>query len=175
MSKEKKPKKIIFSEEVDSAINGYALGVSFLGIGVFLLAKPDYFFSPIVSYILGAIIGIFGVCGAGVELSKSSKIKGMDNLAYGLAFSVAWLIAYLKISTLWANIVFFFFLVFGTYSICLGLIQGIYSIINNTKLKGTNDKKIHSKGNIISQIILFMTQISGLIIAICNVIKAVNV
>ena len=83
MKKEKKEKKIVFTKEIDSAINGFALGVSFLGIGIFLLVKPDYFFAPIISYILGAIIGAIGVLGIGVELSKTSKIKGMDNLAIG--------------------------------------------------------------------------------------------
>lgn len=39
MNKEKKPKKIIFSETVDSAINGYALGVSFFGNRSFFVSK----------------------------------------------------------------------------------------------------------------------------------------
>ena len=75
-NKEKKSKKIVFSEEIDSALEGYALSLIFIGIGLFLLLKPDYFAEPIVSYIVGAAVGLFGVMGMGVELSKTAKIKG---------------------------------------------------------------------------------------------------
>ena len=74
-----KEKKIVFTKEIDGTINGFAIGISFWGIGVFLLLKPDYFFEPIISYIIGATIGAFGVFGAGVELSKTAKIKGIEN------------------------------------------------------------------------------------------------
>ena len=40
----KKNKKIIFNEEIDSAISGYTLAITFVGIGVFLLNNLDYFF-----------------------------------------------------------------------------------------------------------------------------------
>lgn len=175
MSTEKKPKKIVFSETIDSAINGYAVGVSFLGIGLFLLLSPDYFVSPIASYACGAVMGAVGVCGTGFELSKSSKIKGADNLALGLIFMAIWLVTYLNISELWSNIVFFLSLIIGAYAVCLGLIQGVYSIINNIKLMGVGNEKVHSKGNIASQIILFLTQICGLTVAVFNVIKAASV
>lgn len=170
----KKEKKIIFSETIDSAINGYAVGVSFIGIGVFLLLKPDYFTYPIATYILGAIIGVIGFLGTGMELSKSFKIKGMNNFALGLILLAFWLFMYLKISSLWANIVFFLFFVLGTYSLCLGFIQSIYSIVSNIKSTKSSDEKLNSKGNIVSQIVLFLTQLCGLAIAVLNVIKAVN-
>ena len=76
-AKEKKQREIVFSEEIDSAINGYAIGLSFTGIGIFLLLKPDYFAIPFISYVVGAIIGVIGVLGTGVELSKHSKVKGL--------------------------------------------------------------------------------------------------
>ena len=174
MNKNKRPKKILFSEQIDSAINGYALAFSFLGIGAFLFLRPNYFFAPIVSYILGAFLGIIGVLGTGIELSKSAKIKGMDNLALGLILLVVWLVTYTKISANWSNILFFPLLVFGAYAVCLGLIQGGYSIVSNTKSSRASNEEGHSKGSAIGQIILFLTQICGLIIAILNVIKAVN-
>ena len=105
-NKEKKPKKIVFSEEIDSALEGYALSLIFIGIGLFLLLKPDYFAEPIVSYIVGAAVGLFGVMGMGVELSKTAKIKGIDMLSIGAALFAVWLLQYVYIHTLWANIVF---------------------------------------------------------------------
>ena len=142
MQEEKKPKKPLFSEEIDSAINGYAIGISFLGIGLFLLLNPTYFFLPIISYIFGAIIGTIGVLGTGIELSKSSKLKGMDTLCIGLIFSGIWLFFYLWIKTLWGNVISFVCLVLGCYAVSLGLFQGLYSIIYNyTKQKNENPKK----------------------------------
>ncbi len=173
MQKEKKPKKILFSAEIDSALNGYAIGISFLGIGLFLLLNPTYFFLPIISYIIGAIIGAIGVLGTGIELSKSSKIKGMDNLCIGLIFSGIWLFSYFWIKTLWGNIIFFIFLIFGLYALLLGLFQGLYSIVHNyMEQKNENHKK--SIGTLLSQFVLFMTQVCSLVIAILNIIKAIN-
>ena len=176
MNKEKKEKKIVFTKEIDSAITGYAIGISFSGIGLFLLLKPDYFGYPIVSCIIGAIIGAFGVMGTGIELSKTSKVKGMDNFTMGLVIFAIWLFVYLKFSFVWSNILCFVLLIIGAFAICLGLIQAIYSIVWNVKSRNPldNEKPKYSKGNIISQIVLLATQMCGLIVAILNVLKAAN-
>ncbi len=175
MSREKKKRKIVFSETIDSTIRGFALGFSFLGVGCFLLLKPDYFFVPVVSYIFGAIIGALGFMGVGVELSKASTIKGSDNLTIGLVFLAIWAIVYVGISTWWANILAFFPLLVGTYGTVQGLIQGIYSIICSIKLSKTNSCAGQSKGKVASQIVLFLTQLCGLALAVLNVIKAASV
>ncbi len=177
MKTEKKEKKIIFSKEIDSAINGYAIGISFLGIGLFLLFKPDYFFQPLISYIIGAIIGAFGVMGTGIELSKTSKIKGMDNLTIGLVVFALWMVAYIKFSAVWANILFFALLIIGAYAICLGLIQAIYSIVSNIKSRNSleSGKSKYSVSSLIGQVVLLITQLCGLIVAILNVVQAANV
>ena len=173
--KEKKPKHVIFSEEIDSAINGFAMGFLFIGIGLFLMLKPDYFAEPVASYIIGAVIGLFGVMGTGVELTKSTKIKGIDMLSIGATFFICWLAQYIYIHALWANIVFFAFLVIGAYGILLGLFRTIYSIFESSKHrpdKNGDNKKGISIGKLISQIILFLTQLCGLAVAILNVLKA---
>lgn len=172
--KEKKPKQIVFSEETDSAINGYAIGISFTGIGVFLLLKPDYFAIPIISYIVGAIIGVIGVLGTGVELSKHSKVKGMGNLTAGMLFLSGWLWGYLKVHAIWLNILIFILLVLGCYLVCLGLIQSVVSIVRNVResRKERNESKSKVIGSAITQIVLFLTQLCGLLLAIINVLKA---
>lgn len=169
----KKDKKIIFSTEIDSAINGYAIGISFSAIGTFLLLKPDYFFSPIFSYIAGAIMGLVGLLGIGVELSKSSKIKGLDNLVIGLIFLVIWAAIYIKVDRTWANLLSFLLLVIGGYAVTLGFLQGAYSIFQN--IKSIKGQKNAGKSNIVSQIVLFLTQLCGLVLAIVNVLKALSV
>ena len=170
----KKPRQIVFSEEIDSAINGYAIGLSFTGIGVFLLLKPEYFAIPVVSYIVGAIIGVIGVLGTGVELSKHSKVKGMGNLTIGMLFLGCWFWGYVKVHAIWLNVLIFVFLVLGFYSVCLGVIQGAVSIARN--IRESQQEKKESKGKVIgsalTQIVLFLTQLCGLLLAIINVLKA---
>lgn len=170
VKKERREKKIIFSETIDSAINGYALGISFTGIGVFLLLSPKYFFAPVVSYILGAIICVFGVVGIAIELSKSSHIKGIDNITTGAVLFCIWLTTYLKVSLIWVNIVTFLLLVFGVYACCLGLIQCFYSIFRGAK-STENEKKKLKKSTMISQTVLLLTQLCGMIVAIINLVK----
>lgn len=178
--KQKKDKntRIVFGKEIDSAINGFAIGAAFLGIGVFLLIKPDYFSAPIASYIVGAVIGLFGTFGIGVELSKTARIKGIDSISLGIVFLLIWLAMYMKIQTLWSNILSFILLMIGCYAVFLGLFQSVYSIIRNIKeridQKKDNSKQDNGSAGIISQIVLFLTQLCGLGLAIVNIVKAIN-
>lgn len=172
--KEKRQKKIVFTEEIDSTINGYAIGISFTGIGVFLLLKPDYFAIPLISYIVGAIIGVFGVLGTGIELSKHSKVKGLGNLILGIVLLAGWLLGYIKVHSIWLNIVIFVLLVLGCYAICVGLIQGVVSIVQNVRVsrQEKNESKGKTIGSALTQAVLFLTQLCGLLLAIVNVLKA---
>ena len=174
--KEMKPKKVLFSEEIDSAINGFAVGFLFIGIGLFLLLKPDYFTVPMVSYIIGAIVGLFGVAGTGVELSRATKIKGMDSFSLGAVAFVGWLVQYIYIGKLWSNIIFFALLILGGYGLLLGLFQAVYSIIYNAKKQSKDSENgVSGKfelGKLLSQIVLFLTQLCGLAVAVLNVLKA---
>lgn len=173
--KAKKPKNIIFTESVDSTINGYAVGFLFIAIGLFLLFEPGYFAEPVASYIIGAVIGLVGVMGTGIELSKNAKIKGVDVLAIGVALFVIWLLQYVYIHALWANIVFFVFLVLGIYGVLLGLFRAVYSIVDNAKKRPNGEGEQLRKaglGKLISQSVLFLTQLCGLAVAIINVLKA---
>lgn len=173
--RENKPKKVVFNAEIDGAINGFAIGFLFIGIGLFLLIRPGYFFAPIASYIVGAIIGLVGVAGTGIELTKATRIKGVDNFSFGAVFFVGWLVQYFYIGKLWSNIVFFAALILGGYGLLLGVFQAIYSIIynakNHKKANDTNEETI-SMGKLFSQIVLFLTQLLGLAVAILNVLKA---
>lgn len=174
----KKEKKILFSPEIDGAINGYAIGATFLGLGIFLLFQPQYFIAPIASYAVGAVLGLFGAFGIGVELSKSAKVKGLDNIVIGAVFIVTWLLLYLKIHSSWINIISFLLVVIGCYALFLGLFQGMYSIINNIKAnkaqKKEHPEQSKNTGSLISQIVLFLTQLCGLGLAIVNIIKALG-
>ena len=130
-------------------------------------------FLPVL--IVGAIIGLFGVMATGFEISKATRIKGMDMLSIGATMFVAWLAQYVYIQALWANMLFFPLLVLGTYGILVGLFRAVYSIIHNAKQRTSDskgEKQTFSFGKLVSQIVLFLTQLCGLVVAILNVLKA---
>lgn len=170
-------KRVTFSKEIDSIITGYALGISLLGIGVFLFLKPTYFAIPLISYITGAIFGVLGVLGIGVELSKSSTIKGLGNFILGMIFFAAWLVVYILVNKWWTNLMSLAFLILGCYAICLGIFQGIYSIIliiRETK-KAKDAKQEKGKWEVAVKIVLFLTQLCALVVAMLNALKAAGV
>ena len=143
---------------------------------MFLLLRPDYFAFPVISYIVGAIIGVIGVLGTGVELSRHSKVKGLGNIVVGMLFLGGWFLGYTQIHAVWLNVSIFLLLVLGCYAVCLGLIQSVVSIVRNIRV--TKTEKKNSKGKIIgsalTQIVLFLTQLSGLLLAVINVLKAIS-
>ena len=68
----KKSKKIVFNEEIDSAISGYTLAITFVGIGIFLLNNLDYFGNKTVSIVILSIFSFIGIVGTFIELGKNS-------------------------------------------------------------------------------------------------------
>ena len=165
----------VFSKEIDSTIMGFALGIGFLGIGVFLLLQPEYFGLPIITYIIGAVFSMLGVLFTGLQLSKTAYFKGGIYLAWGIVCVAIWLVPYLLIKQLWSNIVFFLFLFIGTFAVFTGIFQSVYSIVLQVKSNRKRDKEEKKEGNakIALQAILFLTQLCALSVAILNVIKAV--
>ena len=126
---EEKKKNIVFSEIIDSKINGYAIGISFLLISTFLLINNTYFHWTGLTYFIGAVFGVIGVAGIGTELDKSKKIKGVGNLVLGLLSLGIWLAIFLLLkNNPIANTFGLFFLIFGAYGFVKGLIELFYSI-----------------------------------------------
>lgn len=168
--KEEKSSKIIFSEKIDSAINGYALAITFIAVSVFLVVKNDYFFYPIISYIIGVVSGVIGILGLGVELSKNKSIKGIGSFWIGATFLVLWAICYFNFNNVFTNIVTFS-LLFGLYPALIGLFQIIYSIF----VANNSDDKKENKNEKIKNIFLILTQIFGLILTTLNILKIIGV
>ena len=92
---DKKEKKPVFSEIIDGKINGYAIGISFLGISAFLLINNTYFHWTGLTYFIGAVFGLIGIAGIGTELDKSKKIKGIGNIIIGLICLGIWIAIFL--------------------------------------------------------------------------------
>lgn len=169
--KERKQKKILFSEEIDSRIDGLTLGFAFIVIGLFLLFVPDYFGNKLAGQIVRWIFIVIGTLGLSVELGKLkpiSDIKGFDDLWVGVLFLSVWAaLFFLLRNSLW-NIVGFFSLIFGMYGTFRGLLRIIYSIQQNRK------NKAQSKGTILSDILIFLTKIASLALVVLQLLKAIQ-
>ena len=161
-----KEKKIMFSEKIDDAINGFSIGITFILVALFLFWKKDYLLTNIATQIVSIIVGLFGFCMCAIQLGKSSTVKGFDDLGLGLFFFVIWLICYVKINSFWLNLILLVLLVAGTYGIVRGVIEIIYSIFStNKKTKTTRVKEIF----------LLITQFFGLILTVLNILKIFGV
>lgn len=165
-----KEKRIVFSEVIDSKINGFAIGVSFSMISLFLLFNDNYFGLKWITYAVGAAFGIVGVAGIGTELDKSQKVKGIRNLVIGIIFSGVWLWATMFAgNNVFVNVVTIPALVFGPYALTRGLFELFYSIC----LAIVASKQ--SFGKIVKVFFVFITQLCGLALTILNILKIVGI
>ncbi len=166
MAEKKKEMKIVFSEIIDSKINGYAIGISFLGISTFLLVNNTYFRWTILTYFIGAVFGVIGVAGIGTELDKSKKIKGIGNLIIGLIFLGIWIALFLLLKN--DPVVNAFgmpVLIIGAYGFVKGLLELFYSVW----LEATNSERSFTK--IAKALFVLITQLCGLALTVLNILK----
>ena len=162
-------KKIIFNKEIDNIINGLALVLAFLILGIILQFKESFFGeATFVIKIVFIIIGIVGAFTEASNLNQRLDIMGFDNVAGGglllfVTYSSKNLEKIVKLSESFkfigviGYVILAFFFLMSFYIICEGIIQIIYSI----HLKFA-DKK--GKFNLISSIIMPLSQIFGLIL-----------
>ena len=167
--KDKKEKTPVFSEIIDSKINGYAIGISFLGISTFLLLNNTYFHWTILSYFIGAVFGVIGIAGIGTELDKSKKIKGIGNLVIGLLCLGIWIALFLLLkNNPIANALGMPALIVGAYGFVRGLLELFYSVWIETI------KSDRSFSKIAKAIFVLITQLCGLVLTILNILKIFN-
>lgn len=166
----KNKKKIIFSEEVDNKISGFALVLTFLSIGIFLLLFPNYFGNKFAATIIRWIFILIGIIGLIVELSKTknSNIKGFDDFIIGVVLVGVWTVLFVYINIWWINVISFFVFLMGLYGLYEGLIEIIYSTIQTVK----NHKE--TKKRVTTDIGLLLTKILSLILVIVQIIKALG-
>ena len=168
--KPKKEKKIVFSPEVDQKINGFALVLAFIGIGVFLLFDNAYFGNEVVSNIVRWSFIIFGILGLSVVIPKTRRgeIKGVANFVLGIVFIGTWIILYLFLASWIINTLAFFLLVFGCFGFFKGLFEIIYSIRLVKLTKG-------NKSGALADILMLVTLILGLLLVIVQILQQVNI
>ena len=168
----KNNKEVMFSENIDNSIKGFALVVTFIGTGTFMIFHREYLGDTIISKIiqwLFIIIGIVGLCVEICDLMKNKKekqIQGLSDLVLGIVFLVIWWLMYINNT---ANIISFAFLVLGLYGTSRGTLEVAYSFINLNK----NGKKIIT-WKLIKDIVLLVSEILAGIVAIINILQATN-
>lgn len=169
--KEKKQRKIVFSEEIDSRIDGLTLGFAFIAVGLFLLFVPDYFGNKLAGQIVRWVFIVIGVLGLFVEFGKVkpiSDIKGFDDLWVGVLFLAVWTALYFLTQNILCSIAGFFCLVFGVYGAFRGLFRIIYSIRLNRK------NKVQSKSTIVSDVLIFLTKVISLALVVLQFVNAIQ-
>lgn len=161
-----KEKRIVFSEVIDNKINGFAVGVGFSIISLFLLSNDTYYGLKWITYIVGAAFGFLGVAGIGIELDKNRKIKGIFNISLGLVFLGVWLAAFLLMENdVLTNVLATPVLVLGTYALTRGLFEFLYSLW----LAIVASKRSVTK--VVKVLFVFVTQLCGLALTILNILK----
>jgi len=159
-----KKKKVVFSEEVDSSINGFALGISFVLLALFVIWFK-VFSNTIAESITAIFFLLFGIVGTMSEIEKIRKddIKGIGDAMVGLFLTTPTLFGIIKTNIIWLRVILLAFLLVGMY----GLMRGIFEIIYSLKLvkRENKNKKIE-----IMQIIVTITQVIALVVVVLQLI-----
>ena len=128
----------------------FAFGTSLVVCSLFLLSQPNYFSSLSVAYLIGGFLGLFGETVLDYAQMKLNEVRGSITIRLGMFLLLIWFITTRKISALWANIVFFVFLLLGLNMVVYGIYRAVYSIF----VSDPRDKRV-----IVVQLLFFLLQL----------------
>lgn len=174
----KSKKKVIFNEEIDSTINGFALVLAFLVAGTILQLKGDFFGEAtiVIRFVL-VVIGLIGLFTKVSNLNKRLEIYGFDNIIIGgfLMFGFYFFknlenIVKLPDNFKFMGIIGYIILTFLFLLSFYGIFEGIMQIIYSIHLKFTSKK---GKLTLISSIIAPLSQIFGLILILFQIYEII--
>lgn len=163
----KKERKVVFSEEIDSSITGFALGISFV-----LLAGLTYYFDffhwVIADGIISIILLVVGIGGTCIEIGRlnEEKIKGKDDLLLGLFFTIPALIFIFIYDHIILNIICFIVLLLSLFGTIKGIIEVTYSM-------RIQKRKSHNKKIEVLRFITIITEVLALAVAIFQLIAEI--
>jgi hypothetical protein len=172
--KQNKVKKIIFDERTDSTINGFAVVLAFVGVGI-ILQLDNNFFGLATNFIkiVFIVVGILGFITEVNRLNFKNDIKGLYNLLLGV-FLLIILIAmktyihadsWFFIIKYFYQVLLFLFILFSIYGFARGLIEMIYSIMINYK----KDNGKLKKESVFKNIVFVLSQLFGLLLIIAQI------
>lgn len=164
----KKGKKIVFTEEIDSSIGGFSLGIAFVLVSVFVIYFK-IFNNLIAERIVAIVLLVIGIVGTLTELGKIKKddIKGGDDLLTGFIVTGVSVVTIFKVEWLLCDILSFLFLLIGAF----GTIKGIIEIIYSLKLMFRENR---NRKKDVMKIIVALTQVLALVVVILQLIGEVQ-
>lgn len=159
-----KDKKIVFSEEIDSSIAGFSLGITLILVALFVYYL-ELFHNKIIEILVAIILVFIGMIGTFLEIgkAKNDSIKGIDDFSLGLIFSSIAVFGVLKYNKLFLNVVCFFVLLISVFATVRGVLSILYSL--RIQQRKTVNRKIE-----VAKIIVGATEIAALAVAIIQLI-----
>ena len=160
-------KNIVFSEEVDSSINGLAVGISFVVVAIFVISFK-IFNNPIAERVIAIILLLIGIVGTMSEIEKIKKndIKGVGDVIMGLCFAIPSTLGIINNEIILLRAILLPLFLFGVY----GFMRGFFEIIYSFKIVKRESK---SKKFEIMQIIVTITEVIALFVAILQLISEI--
>lgn len=159
-----KDKKIIFSEEIDSSIAGFSLGITLVLVSLFVY-YTGLFHNKIIEILVAIVLVFTGIVGTFLEIgkAKSENIKGIDDFCLGMIFSSIAVLGVLKYDKLTLNCVCFIVLLISVFATIRGILNILYSL--KIQKRKTNNKKVE-----VVKIIVGVTEVTALIVAIIQLV-----
>ncbi|RFB11482.1 hypothetical protein DZB84_20685 [Bacillus sp. HNG] len=120
----------------EKVIEGIALGIAFLCLSAFLYMKPDFLGYELISNIVGAFFGLFGLVGVLTEIRKTQEEIGEAVMEIGVAIflgTISFVLMYF-FSNVFVNIVILLLFLFTIYA----ALSGTFKIIKMQLKKNTN-------------------------------------
>ena len=170
-NKDKKNKKIVFSETIDNSINGFALVCAFIIFGIIFQFNEGLFKN--VSNVVKVTFIVVGIIGLFTEINKLNlnyNIKGLDSIEAGLfLWGVIYLLEvfvnnnnWLEIFSVLYEIFLFLIVLLSIYGCCKGLIEMVYSLY-------LNYTKQNKKESLFSSAIVALTQLFALALIVAQI------
>lgn len=162
----------MFSEKIDSTIQGFSLVLAFIIFGIMLQFDVDFFGNATKFFqILFVVLGVIGLFTEIRKLNFYNNIKGLDNIIYGIITVLVFIFLRNNINTVnWLKIIIplyefilFIMILVGIYGACEGIIQMIFSIYTNYTKK-ENGRKI-----VFTNILMVLGQLLGLALMVAQI------
>ncbi len=164
----KKKKDFVFSAEIDSSINGLALGISFVLVAIFVMGFK-IFNNAIAERAIAIILLVIGIAGtiSEIEKMKQNDIKGIGDVFLGLLFVIPSSLGIVKTNLIWLHAILLPVFLFGMY----GLMRGVFEIIYSLKIvkRESKNKKIE-----IMKIVVTITEVIALVVAILQLVSEIQ-
>lgn len=158
----KEGKSYCFSEEIDSSINGFALGATLCSVAM-IIWYIELFHNKIIEAIFTIILMVLGIGGTFLEIEKTKEIKGMIDFFMGTIITCLDMFVIIKFDNIVVNSISSLILLFSIFAVFSGILKILYSF--KIKTRKTKNKKIE-----VFKIITGLTEAIALVVVILQLV-----